>query len=527
MTALRRPNVVVILADDLGFSDIEPFGGEIQTPALSGLAATGVSMSSFYVTPRCSPSRAALLTGRVPHEVGIGILTSDDSPTGYPGSLSTEVPTLAELLSEQGYATGIFGKWHLSNEVHVPCATWPTRRGFDEFRGILSGASSFFEPPIVEGEEPVPVAELSEDFYFTDDITNHAVDFIRRHAEDSEPFFLYLPYTAPHGPLHARPEAISKYRELYAAGQEPLRSARLDRLHEKGLVPEVHTLPPSTTVPEWNDDEAAWQIERMAVYAAQVDSLDQGVGRILDSLEEMGVREDTLVMFLSDNGACAETMDPEIVSHVFSELVAPRTTRQGEPVTIGDVPGVMPGPATTYQGYGRDWATVSNTPFRMWKRWVHEGGISSPFVVSWPSGGIKGGGISHALGHINDILPTVLDASGLGSDGPGTSLLKVWENPGHPEGDRTLCWEHLGNAAIRRGRWKLVREWGSAWELYDIETDRIESSNLVAQYPDLVDELEAEWQAWADAHGVIPWQVVLDDYQRRGKGRLMKQASKA
>jgi arylsulfatase A-like enzyme len=512
---MTSPNVIVILADDLGFSDIAPFGGEIDTPALQRLAEGGIRMSSYYVTPRCSPSRAALLTGHHPHSVGIGVLTTDNRPNGYPGSLTTEVPTLAERLKTVGYSTGLFGKWHLASQATTPSETWPTRRGFDEFRGIMPGATSYYRPPMVQGEERLADEDLPEDFFFTEDITTSGVDFVKRHAADDEPFFLFLTYTAPHWPLHASEDEISKYRDRFRDGWTTAREERLRRLQELGIVPNVDQLPSSPALPEWSESHREWQIERMAVYAAQVESLDRGVGRILDALDEAGVVDDTLVLFFSDNGGCNEELP--VGRNPFNELVCPPLTRSGQEVRVGNDPTVMPGPADTYQSYGEAWATVSNTPFRMWKRWVHEGGISTPFIASWPSGGIPSGGeIRTAPGHVVDIVPSILDAIGLSGDTEGQSLLPVWRDASVSDQDRAMYWEHVGNAAVRRGRYKLVREWGGAWELYDIVTDRIESHDLAQKMPDLVRELLEDYEQWAAAHSVIPWQNVLDDHSARG-----------
>ncbi|WP_368498182.1 arylsulfatase [Herbiconiux sp. A18JL235] len=511
----HKPNIVIILADDLGFSDIAPFGGEIDTPSLQRLADRGIRMSSYYVTPRCSPSRAALLTGHHPHSVGIGVLTTDNRPNGYAGSLTTEVPTLAELLHDRGYATGLFGKWHLASEFAVPSDTWPTRRGFDEFRGILPGASSYYQPPLTEGETRVPDEELPDDFYFTDDITASGTDFVRRHAGAEEPFFLFLTYTAPHWPLHAREEEIAKYRARFEEGWTTTRERRLTRLRQEGILPAVDHLPEQQPLPDWPEEDRAWQIERMAVYAAQVESLDRGVGSILDALESTGVADDTIVLFFSDNGGCAEELPAG--ESFFPPFTAPPTTLDGRPIPFGNDPSIMPGPVTSYQSYGKDWATVSNTPFRMWKRWVHEGGISTPFIASWPAGGIPtGGSVSHSLGHVTDIVPTVMDILGAPNPAEGESLLEAWRSPGSDDQDRTVCWEHVGNAAVRRGRYKLVREWGGPWELYDIAVDRIESNDLSAMKPDLAAELAAVYEQWAREHSVIPWQDVLDDHVARG-----------
>lgn len=513
---MARPNVIIILADDLGFSDIGPFGGEIDTPSLERLSARGTRMSSYYVTPRCSPSRAALLTGCHPHSVGIGVLTTDNRPNGYPGTLSTEVPTLAERLTREGYATGVFGKWHLASDVTSPNEAWPTRRGFDEFRGFLPGASSYDNPPLVDGERRVPASELPDDFHFTDDVTASGVDFVRRRAEADDPFFLFLAYTAPHWPLQAAEADIAKYRDRYRAGWAETRRGRLRGLQDAEIVPGIDGLPADPALPAWPEEDREWQIERMAVYAAQVESLDRGVGRILDQLDASGVADETLVMFFSDNGGCNEDLPPGV--EMFNDLVCPPTTRSGAAVRAGNDPRIMPGPADTYQSYGEQWATVSNTPFRMWKRWVHEGGISTPFIASWPAGGVaSGGAISRSTGHVIDIVPTVLDAVGAQSAGTeGTSLLGGLRTPSDDATERTMFWEHIGNAAVRRGRHKLVREWGKAWELYDVVADRIESNDLAPSRPELVAELLDEYEAWARSHGVIPWQDVLDDHEARG-----------
>ncbi|WP_163544717.1 sulfatase-like hydrolase/transferase [Occultella kanbiaonis] len=510
-----RPNVVIVLADDLGFSDIAPYGGEIDTPHLTRLAGRGVRMESYYVTPRCSPSRAALMTGHHPHSVGIGVLTTNNGPKGYPGSLTTEVPTIAERLKEHGYRTGLFGKWHLSSELNTPCETWPTRRGFDEFRGMLQGSSGFFNPPLMAGEARVTNEEMPEDFYLTDDISEHAAEFIKRQAGTSTPFLAMLTYTAPHWPLHAREGEIAKYRERFRGGWTGMPEKRLAGLHQKGLLTEIDSVHHEQDLPEWGED-AAWEVERMAVYAAQVECMDQGIGHVLDTLEEAGIEDDTIVMFFSDNGGCAEELP--VHSPSFPKATEPRTTRDGRPVHFGNDPAVMPGPADTFQSYGETWATVSNTPFRKWKRWVHEGGISSPFIVSWPAGGIPTGGeVSCAVGHVIDIVPTVMGILGVEGVGEGENLIDAWRSPvteGGPE--RTICWEHIGNSALRRGRWKLVREWGSPWELYDLVADRTESRNLVAEHPELTEDLKREYQAWCQEHGVIDWQDMLDDHIARG-----------
>ncbi|MEV5072589.1 arylsulfatase [Microbacterium sp. LMI12-1-1.1] len=513
---MTAPNIVVILADDLGFSDAGAFGGEIETPNLDRLAATGVRMSAFYATPRCSPSRAALLTGRESHSVGIGILTTDDRPHGYAGSLSVDAPTIAERLKARGYATALVGKWHLSSDISAPNETWPTHRGFDEFYGILPGASSYYRPPLYDGERRLD-EETTADYYLTDDLSHRAADFVARSAQRGTPFFLYLSYTAPHWPLHAPEADVARYRERYRGGWDRLREERAERLHELGIARLIESAP-DPDVARWTDAaDPEWESERMAVYAAQVEIMDRGIGTLIAALDAHGVRDDTLIVFCSDNGACAEELP-------FSERrmnpdICPPFTRDGVEVMVGNEPGIRPGPEAGYSSYGRPWAHLSNAPFRLYKRWVHEGGIASPFIAHWPGGGIAGGEIAHAPAHIVDIVPSILDAVDEPGDGPGVSLLELWRQPGSGDApaERTLCWEHMGNAAARRGRFKLVRESGRPWGLYDLEADRGETADVAAEHPDVVADLEAAWQRWAEANGVIPWERVLEDFRQRGR----------
>lgn len=508
------PNIIVILADDLGFSDLGAFGGEIPTPNLDRLAARGVRMTSFYVTPRCSPSRAALLTGRHPHSTGIGVLTSDDSPTGYAGSLSLDAPTLPERLKERGYTTALAGKWHLSSDIDTPNDTWPTRRGFDEFHGFLPGCGSYYQPRLMRGEEVLPVSDFSDDdYHLTDDISDFAIDFVTRAAQGDAPFFLHLAHAAPHWPLQAGEADVAQHRERYRSGWDDVRQVRFARQREMGMQLTPELPPRDGLVRAWRDaDDHDWEVERMAVYAAQVTAMDRGVGRLLDALDRSGVTDDTLITFSSDNGACAEDLDQPL-----PEVLCPPTTRDGRPVRVGNSPDTLPGPEDTYCSYGRAWSNVSNTPFRLYKRWVHEGGISSPLIVSWPAGQVDSGLVTRSLGHIIDIAPSVLDAAGLSTDSAGVSLLPAWRGRSGVDDGRPLFWEHVGNAAVRRGRWKLVRESLGPWELYDVDADRGELKDLISRFPDVAADLEREWQAWCEANGVIPWESVLADYEARGR----------
>lgn len=526
----EQPDVVVILADDMGFSDIGCYGGEMETPWLDWLGRRGSRFSQFYNSPRCSPSRASLLTGLYPHQVGVGILNFDDTPEGYPGQLSEDSVTIPEALRQNGYATYMSGKWHLANDIHHPSSAWPTRRGFDRFFGTLDGACSYYRPhTLTRGEENIEHEALNDDFFYTDAISDTAAGYVHDHQQEQpdQPLFLYLAYTAPHWPLHAPEEDVAKYRGRFDAGWEQLRQERLKRLTEEGFIrPESALSQPDPRIPDWGAvDDPVWQARRMEVYAAQVDRMDQGIGRVVRAVEDHRSLDNTILIFLSDNGGCAEEMLAADVESFVSGfgLPLPTTTRSGEPVTLGSKPGVMPGPETTYQSYGRPWANVSNTPFREYKHWVHEGGISTPLIIHWPRGLETSGRIHHEPAHLPDVLPTVLDAAGAGypatrngqpiPEPEGRSLLPELRHQTAQE--RTMCWEHEGNAGVRRGRWKLVRKYAQSWELYDIDHDR---ADLAVSYPDVVQTLSDAYDNWAHRCGVIPRERVLELYAQRGNG---------
>lgn len=506
-TTATRPNVILVLADDMGFSDPGCYGGEIATPNLDALARGGVRLSSFYNTARCSPSRASLLTGRHPHETGVGILTDDQRPWGYPGSLRPDIPTVAEHFKRAGYATALSGKWHLASDTSAPNASWPTRKGFDEFFGILGGADDYFHPRgLFRGEERLPPP--GDGFYLTTALGEHAAGFVRRQAAARRPFFLYLAFTAPHWPLHAPEGSVTGYAKTYQAGWDELRAARYERLLTEGVLSAESALSErDSTQPAWHDaGDKEWEARRMAVYAAQVELMDAAIGRVLNALGEGGVADSTLVVFLSDNGACAEDLPPDDAPKFRQRQ--PQTTLSGAPMRIGNTPDVTPGGEDTFASYGRPWANLSNTPFRFYKRWVHEGGIATPFIVSWPDGRLRPGIVRDVPHQLTDVLPTLLEAAGIdgGQGCPGRSmlpLLRGQERGG--DGDHALFWEHIGNAAARAGQWKIVREADKSWELYDMSTDRSELHDLAARHPEVVAELAARWQRWADSVGVIPW----------------------
>jgi arylsulfatase len=520
------PNVVLILADDMGYSDVGCYGGEIHTPNVDRLAHDGVRFSHFYNTARCSPSRAALLTGLHPHQTGIGVLTNDDRPRGYPGTINDHCVTLGEVLKSAGCATCLSGKWHLAADRRNPNDAWPTRRGFDHFFGTLTGCGSYFDPgTLTRGEVNIENEVRGSDFYYTDAITDEAAAFVR---QTDRPFFLYAAYTAPHWPLHARDVDLAKYRGVFDAGWDRLREQRMQRLLDSGMLDSASTTLSGRdpTQPAWDEVEhKEWQQRRMEAYAAQIDRMDQGIGRILNALEETAQLGNTLIIFLSDNGASDETMPHGKLEHfrTRSDIVRVRT-RDGRAVRIGNEASIVPGPEDTYSSYGRAWANLSNTPFRYYKRWVHEGGIATPLIVHWPDGGLAAGSVTHAPAQLTDVLPTILDATGAsyptrynGHDilpYEGRNLLPMLRGGRAPEG--ALYWEHTGNAAIRRGTWKLVRDWPKPWELYDVSCDRSELHDLADQHPEVVRELGADWEQWAARAGVIPWEVIVNWHLERG-----------
>ena len=523
-----RPNIVLILADDLGYSDIGSYGGEIATPNLDSLAAGGIRFAQFYNAARCVPTRASLLTGQYPHTAGLGHMNYDAGEPGYRGTLNQQTATIAEVLGAGGYQTHMSGKWHLTAKPGPgsDSLSWPKQRGFDSFFGTLPGHGSFYSPAgLMRDNEFV---EVGGDFFYTDAISSDAADYIRRAAASNEPFFLYVAYTAPHYPLHARSETIDEYAGVYDIGWDALRENRRKRLLASGLV-DVDQLSHDEASIRWADEpHQQWQAQRMQAYAAMVDEMDQGIGQILAALRESGVDENTLVVFLSDNGGSAEghlNNTIERTGKPWVSSVIPDKTRTGQLLTAGDFPGLAPGPENTYGSYGVRWASVSNTPFRRHKSWVHEGGIATPMIMHWPASKVIGGTITQEIGHIIDLMPTFLDVadirySSTGNDRrrhplPGSSLVPIFEGDELP--DRTIFWEHEGNRAVRRGKWKLVSEfpgtWSSfysyqknaQWELYDMSVDRGEQHDLAQTKPELVHELSSEYKRWAEATQIVSW----------------------
>jgi len=520
-----KPNILIILADDLGYSDIGCYGGEIKTPNLDKLAENGLRFTQFYNVARCCPSRASLLTGLYPHQTGVGHMMEDLGLEGYRGDLNRHCVTIAEVLKRFGYRTYMSGKWHLTRFLEEPKHNWPCQRGFDRFYGIITGASSYFQPTTLTRDN-TPIEAVGKDYYITDAISDEMCNFLIEHEEKypDSPFFAYLSYTAPHWPLHAPEEDIQRYEGLYDVGWDVIRERRYKRLIDLGIIKKYWGLSPrDPAAPDWDKvKEKIWQARRMEVYAAQVDRMDQGIGRIIQTLKEIRQLDDTLIIFLSDNGACAEEIRRHDVKWMLKDRIAVTKTREGRKVIFGNNPEIMPGGEDTYQSYGLPWANVSNTPFREYKHWVHEGGIATPFIVHWPRGIKARGELRHQPGQLPDIMATILDVTGATYPSEfagykihpleGFSLKPIFENK--PNGRELLYFEHEGNRAVRRAKWKLVCKYPRSWELYNMEKDRTELNDLSTKHPEIVSELSKEYDEWAKRCKVLPWDKVLARMRR-------------
>jgi len=511
----NRPNIILILADDMGYSDIGCFGSEILTPNLDKLAKNGVRFSQFYNASRCCPTRASLLTGLYQHQAGVGDMVGDMGVPSYQGFLNTSCVTLAEVLKLNGYNTYMSGKWHVGNHPE----TLPRNRGFDRYFGLIDGAGSYFQRISYRNNQTAPRMMIddkdfeppSKGFYMTNAIADYAIQFLEEEQPKKDPFFLYLAFTAPHWPLHALPADIAKYRGKYLKGWDILRKERYRKQQNLGVIDYSTRLSERDfNVPAWEslsqDEKQMWDL-RMAVYAAMIDRLDQNIGRVVAQLEKMGELNNTLIIFLSDNGGCHES-----------------TKNTGNYIhTTGET-----GNPDSFDAYEFPWANVSNTPFRMHKHWVHEGGISTPFIAFYPEK-IKGGRIySESAGHIIDIMPTLLDfATGKYPENfkgnkitpeEGISLKPVLTG-GKMQRVQPLFWEHEGNRAMRDGNWKLVSQYDyqkrkfSQWELYDLKRDRSEQADLSDGKPELKTRMIGEFEKWASRAGVVSKEI-LDNKNR-------------
>ena len=509
--AQNKPNIVLIMADDMGFSDIGCYGSEIPTPNLDQLAKSGVRFTQFYNTARCSPTRASLLTGLHPHQAGMGRLAEEaigvttQHPEGYLGYLNNHCMTIAEALKPAGYHTYLAGKWHLGQRDSTK---WPLQRGFDRFYGILTGATSYFRPDGVRGltlnNKQLP-APSDSNYYTTDAFTDFAIKSVDEHKSGT-PFFLYLAFNSPHWPLHARQEDIAKFAGKYNGGWDKLRVERHKRMIKMGIVSKEWPL--SERDPgarEWDNLSAEEQTNlgyRMAVYAAQVHRMDWNIGRLVETIREKGQLNNTLIVFLSDNGACAEP---------YTDLGGGKQAQINDPAVMGTI------------SYGQGWANCSNTPFRRFKSMLNEGGISAPLIVYWPSGlKAKGGSLNHTPGYLPDIMPTFLEASGATypteykgvSITPlvGSSLIPILNKPLQNVAPRVMCWEQYGFKAVRRGDVKAVfspkeaydKHGAGQWELYNLTNDRTERHDLASTQPEKLKELVAQWDLWAVNSQVFP-----------------------
>lgn len=527
-----RPNIIIILADDLGFSDVGCYGGEINTPAIDSLAKNGLRFTQFYNTSRCCPTRASLLTGLYPHQAGIGRMTMDQELPGYRGYLTENTVTIAELLQQSGYQTGMVGKWHISPTEALEkeeqlawlahqeeygdfsdTTTYPTARGFDKFFGNIWGVVDYFDPfSLVNGKEPVKA--VPEDYYHTTALGDTAIAYVEEFSRDDKPFFLYVAHTAPHWPLQALPEDIKKYEDTYKVGWEAIRKGRYDKMIAMGLLNEntASLSPGMFPDQEWESNpDMKWDARAMAVHAAMIDRMDHTIGKLVQKLEEKGELDNTVIMFLSDNGASYER--PSKYGPGFDRA---GSTRDGREVKfpVDKDKDALPGPQIVHAGIGPAWANVSNTPFRYYKSKVHEGGIATPLIIHWPAGMDSNGEITEQPGHVIDLMATCLDLAN--SPYPptfenrkitpmaGKSLLPIIQGE-QREGHEVLFWEHFGARAVRQKDWKLVMLNEKAdWELYNLSEDKTEINNLAAQYPEKVAELSTLWDNMAVETQVNP-----------------------
>lgn len=515
-----QPNIILIMSDDMGYSDLGCYGGEISTPNLDKLANNGLRFSRFYNSARCCPTRASLLTGLHPHQTGIGHMTDPPGKPGqhnygmpaYEGALNTKCVTIAEVLKTAGYSTLMTGKWHLGNEY----GQRPLQRGFDKYYGCVPGATNFFKPEHPRGitlmDEPIEITD--EDYYTTDAFTQYAIRFIdeAKNETPQKPFFLYLAYTAPHWPIQAPRSDVDKYRGKYMQGWSALREQRYKRMIELGLIDESWPQTP-LGVREWDSLSDAKKVEmdlRMAIYAAMVDRMDQNIGKLISYLELNKNLDNTIIIFLNDNGACAEFA--ELGSGPAKQL----ETKEGHVLS-----------------YGRAWANASNTPYREYKHWVHEGGIATPFIVHWPRviPQKMRGSIAEQYSYLPDVMASFIEIANAKYPAEysnneiqplvGKSFIKLLQGENEAVHNEAIFFEHEGNKAVMQGKYKLVSKWTSEseynWELYDMDADRTEMNNRAEDMPSKVAELSALWMDWAQKNGVAEWTQIIEIQQVNNK----------
>ncbi len=538
-SAQGAPNVVVMLVDDLGFSDLEPFGSEIPTPHVSALAREGWVFTNYRTAPMCSPSRAALMTGLNPHRAGFGFVAhTDPGYPGFAGELPEDAPTLAESLRAGGYATFMVGKWHLTVESRLHDAadksSWPLQRGFDRYFGSMDGFTSLHHPHrLVRDNSAVSVDDFADGYFLTDELTDEALGMIDdlRANDATKPFFLYYSHTSVHGPIQAKDADIARFAGRYAAGWNALREARFARQRELGIVPEHAELPgdglpDAAHIPAWDSLSAEEQrlfARHMEVYAAAVHEIDESIGRITAHLERIGELDNTVFVLTSDNGGTSEGGVTGTRSYFaqFAQIAGlPDDWVRDVPRDPEDVGGPR-----LFGQYPAGWARVSNTPFRAFKSSTYEGGVHAPLIISWPDAPYRGRGLREQFVSVSDLTPTLLDLTGVlplaerggrpAQEMDGASAVDVLAAPG-AGGRRSQYFECIGRRALIDGDWKVVspapptkREGGAGgrWELYDLMADPTETRDLSSEQPVLTGELAERWREEAWRNAVFP----LDD----------------
>ncbi|MFN0163922.1 MAG: arylsulfatase [Burkholderiales bacterium] len=523
------PNVVVILMDDMGYSDLGCFGGEIDTPRIDALAANGLRFTGYTTVPMCTPARAALLTGKNPHSVGCGWLSqSDPGYPGYRGEIAADAPTMAEILRARGYATLAVGKWHNTyDRNNLPggdTGSWPIQRGFDQFYGFMGPETSYFQPDnMMEGNHPASVVRYPEGYFAPDDYTGRAVEWLAQHVSSSpdKPFFLYLPFQSPHGPLHAKPADLARYRGRFDAGWDALRRGRYDRQRAAGLIePNAGFAPRNPGVPEWASlgaDERALYARYMEVYAALLDNADQNVGRLVDFLRDSGQLDNTLILLTSDNGANAVAGPGGVMNLVGRRVGAAEDMALNLRLLAEDRVGAE----DTYVCYPTGWTQVSNTPYRYFKRTPMAGGIRVPLLAHWPARLGGAGALRRQWVHVTDILPTVVEFTGASLPAKfngrptrpldGKSFACMFEDGDAPARRDRQYYELQGNRAYISGDWKIVSLQTpdkaialDNWMLFDLARDPVEIDDLAQSHPDMVRRLVEEFDAEAGANFVYP-----------------------
>lgn len=497
----KKPNIVLIISDDMGYSDIGSYGGEIETPQLDALATNGLRFTNYYVNNMCWPTRASLMSGLYPKTS-----LSDGSAAG---GFHPDVTTLPQALKTAGYATFMSGKWHLSDPAEPNGHSAPHKRGFDRSYSTYWGTSDFFAPADLNlnGVDKEHEWKGNPDYYYTDAITDYALTFLKDHQSQpkDDPFFLYVAYNAAHWPLHARPEDIEHYEGRYSMGWDALRERRYKRMIELGIVdPSWKLSPRHPDVPAWRDEpHQAWQERRMEVYAAQITSMDRNIKRIVDYVKAQGEFDNTLFIYQQDNGGCHVEYPPDRVGSWTKPFT---TDGKRTPITPGNLPEIMPGPQSSWQSYGYGWANASNTPFRLFKQHDHEGGTRSPLIMTWAEGldPKRAGNLTDELCHVIDLMPTLLEIAGaepviqkpLPFEGRSFASVLMGSEAELPPHE-SLFWAHNRGKAARVGDWKLVSENKEPWELYNLAEDPTELNNLASAMPEKVALLEKRHQEWA------------------------------